>query len=362
MENDAWFFVGIFVFIFILWIAVGGPLHGISFSGPQVPESGSLGGGSTIQAATSSLSAGNTICLAGSTDCGTGAATTSALTLPAANANPNYTFVCLPGSSSCPNSGYSYGTSGNGSSGATTIINPLPAAPEGVTYSPPSPFRNDVSMDDYVSNASSSDPSTEYIRIYVAQNAGGGIDITKWAVESGATYNGAVIPRGTITPTSGVINPTQDIILYPGDSAYIISGKSPIGGSFRVNKCIGYLADFQPFTPSLPDNCPSASDELSAYYGTPYIHDPSCIDYAQSLSRCETAVPPASANLSLTCQNFLENHLSYNGCLATHQSDPDFAGTTWYIYLGLTQSLWRQTHEVVELLDPQGRTVDAFNY
>jgi hypothetical protein len=217
-------------------------------------------------------------------------------------------------------------------------------------------------MDDYVSSASSSNPSSEYVRIYVAQNAGGPIDITKWSLESGATYNGAVIPRGTITPASGVINPTEDILLYPGDSAYIISGRSPIGGSFRINKCIGYLANFQPFTPSLSNNCPSASAELSASYGTPYIHDPSCIDYANTLSRCQTAVPPASANLSLTCQSFLENHLNYNGCLTSHQNDPDFAGTTWYIYLGATTHLWRQKHEVVELLDPQGRTVDAFNY
>jgi hypothetical protein len=217
-------------------------------------------------------------------------------------------------------------------------------------------------MDNYVSSASSSDPKSEYVRIYVAQNAGGPVDITKWSLESGATYNGALIPRGTITPTSGVINPTQDILLYPGDSAYIISGESPIGGSFRVNKCIGYLANFQPFTPSLPDNCPSASDELSSLYGTPYIHDPSCIDYANTLPRCQTAVPPQSANLSLTCRSFLENHLNYNGCLTSHQNDPDFAGNTWYIYLGLTTHLWRQTHEVVELLDPQGRTVDAFNY
>jgi hypothetical protein len=67
-------------------------------------------------------------------------------------------------------------------------------------------------------------------------------------------------------------------------------------------------------------------------------------------------------NLSLTCQNFLNTHLNYNGCLTYHQNDPDFAGTTWYIYLGLTQHLWRQTHEVVELLDPEGRTVDAFTY
>ncbi len=358
MEHDAWFFVGLFVFIFLIWIATGGPLHGVSLS---VPVTGSLSGETSIQAASSSsIFGGSNVCLTGSTNCGSGTSTNSGVTLPTVDSTNHYTFVCLPGSTSCPNSGSYYG--GSGGISQTTFNNPLPSAPTGVTFSPPSPYRNDVSLDGYVSNASSSDPASEYVQIRIAQNSGGPIDITKWVLESGATYDGGVIPQGTITPTSGVINPTTDILLYPGDTAYIISGKSPIGGSFRVNKCVGYLAGFQPFTPSLPNTCPSASDELSSYYGTPYIHDPSCIDYAQSLSRCQTAVVPQSANLSLSCQNFLDNHLNYNGCLTTHQNDPDFAGTTWYIYLGLTTHLWRQKYDVVELLDPQGRTVDAFNY
>jgi hypothetical protein len=196
------FFIGIFVFIFLIWIATGGPTHPIAFTGVQLPEPGALGGGTYLN-------------------------------LPQASATVGGTDVCLPGSTSCPNS-FSYGSSGGsgGSSGTTETINPLPAAPEGVTYSPPSPYRNEVSMEDYVSNASSSNPDDEYVQISVAQDAGGPIDITKWSLESGATYDGGVIPRGTITPTSGVVNPTQDIVLYPGDSAYIITGPVTYWGLF----------------------------------------------------------------------------------------------------------------------------------
>ena len=49
MEHDAWFFVGVFVFIFLIWIATGGPLHPISFAGPRLAAPEELGGGTYLQ-------------------------------------------------------------------------------------------------------------------------------------------------------------------------------------------------------------------------------------------------------------------------------------------------------------------------
>lgn len=219
-----------------------------------------------------------------------------------------------------------------------------------------------VSMNSYVSSASSSDPKSEYVEVSVAQNASQAVKITGWTLLSGATDNAELIPKGTRVPTSGVVNAGEDIILAPGDRAYIISGKSPVGASFRENKCIGYFASFQQFSPNLPQNCPAAANELSQFYGTPYNHDPNCVDYVDTLSRCQVALPPASAKLNLTCKSFLENRLNYNGCVANHKSDSDFAGTTWRIYLGRDTSMWRTRHEYVRLLDDRGKTVASFNY
>jgi hypothetical protein len=341
MEHDAWFFLGIFVFIFIVWIASGGPLHTISFGSVALPEStstaagsGSVGGGSYLH-------------------------------LPEAPGIGGKTTPCLLGSTICPNAGFPSSPSESGGSGTQTSNSdtPVPSGVPGVTFTPPSPYRNVVSFSDYVDNASSSNPDNEYVEIHVSQNASGPIDITNWILLSGATGNSAIIPQGTTVPTSGIVNATQDILLNPGDSAIIISGESPVGASFRENECTGYFNNYQTFTPSLPDNCPEASAELESYYGTPYIHDPSCIAYTDSLERCQEALPSASSDLSLTCQSFLESHLDYNGCLAYHQSDPDFNGTTWYIYLGRkTTPLWRTKYEVVELLDSEGKTVASFNY
>ncbi len=326
MEHDAWFFIGVFAFIFIIWIASGGPLRSPAINTPPLPS---------FTASTSTFGGSRTY-----------------LQLPQSPYGVGNQVVCLPGSTDC---------SGTGVSG-TSASTPVPSGVPGVTFSPPSPYRNIVSINNYVANASSSDPSTEYVQIRVAQDASAAVDITHWVLQSGATGNAEIIPKGTQVPTSGVVNATDDIVLQPGDSAIIVSGESPVGASFRENKCIGYFSGFQIFSPSLPQNCPSASSELSSLYGTPYIHDPSCIDYTNSLSRCQTAVATQSSNLSLTCQDFLENYINYNGCLNTHRNDSDFNGTVWHIYLGRKTSMWRSKYDVVELLDDRGKTVTSFNY
>jgi hypothetical protein len=334
MEHDAWFFIGIFVFIFLIWIATGGPLRSVAFNVPKVPET-SIG----------------TISKTG---------TSTPLQFPRAPYGIGNTHTSLTGSSN--STGYYGGSGTSGSGSLTTATNPLSSGVPGVFLAPPSPYRNVVSMGGYIANASSSDPRTEYLQIRVAQNASAPVNITNWILRSGASGNAESIPRGTKVPNSGVVNAAEDIVLQPGESAIIISGKSPVGASFRENKCIGYFGSFQKFTPALPQNCPSASSELSSFYGTPYIHDPSCIEYTNTLPRCKTAVIGSSSKLSLTCQEFLETHMNYNGCLAVHRGDSDFNGTTWHIYLGRKYPLWRTKYEVVELLDNQGKTVAFFNY
>jgi hypothetical protein len=65
----------------------------------------------------------------------------------------------------------------------------------------------------------------------------------------------------------------------------------------------------------------------------------------------------------VTCKDFVETYLNYNGCVDTHRSDADFNGSVWHIWLGRDdEPLWRDQHEVVELLDRDGKTVDAFSY
>lgn len=317
MEHDAWFFIGVFVFIFLVWIATGGPLHPISFTGPTLAQPEELGGGTYLHFPRSAFSIGNTE-------------------------------ISLPGSSG-----------GSVKSGGSTT--PPPTLVGGTTYGESSIYRGAVTMSHYVSGAGSADPKNEYIEISVAHDAGIPVNLTGWTLSSEATGNAALIPKGTETPSSGLINAAQDIVLSPGERALIISGQSPIGASFRENKCIGYFSTFQKFNPSLPQNCPVPSDELLSFYGSGYVRDAACIDYVKTLSRCQVAItPPPTA--SSACQSFLVTYMNYNGCVTAHRSDIDFAGTTWRLYLGRTSPLWRTRNEVVKLLDSGGKTVDAFSY
>ena len=59
MENDAWFFIGVFVFIFIIWISVGGPTHPISFTGPTLQAPSPLGSGTYLSFPSSPWGIGN---------------------------------------------------------------------------------------------------------------------------------------------------------------------------------------------------------------------------------------------------------------------------------------------------------------
>ncbi len=313
MEHESWFFVGIFVFIFLFWIITGGPVHPISFTGPSLAQPQELGGGTYLSLPRALFGIGGSA-----------------------------------GSSFSPTIGGSNTSSGfflsSGSAGAAT-----------------SPYHSLVSLSHYVSGAGSLDPRNEYLELSVAWGATTPVDISGWTLQSDATGNASIIPKGTEIPASGTINAAQDIILTAGTRAILISGQSPIGASFRENKCIGYFSTFQSFTPSLPQNCPAPADELAANYGTNYIRDAVCIDYVNRLSRCQVQLtPPPSATSA--CQTFLVKYLNYNGCVTAHQSDSDFEGSTWRVYLGRTDAMWRTRHEVVKLLDASGALVDSFSY
>lgn len=324
MEHDAWFFIGVFVFIFIIWIAIGGPLRPIPISLPTLPKGLATSGDTKIGLPRAPYGIGN-----------------SNVQLPQPSELERHT-----------STDYLYG-------GGTYATTPTPLT--GIAFGSPSYYRNIVTMDPYVSSASSSNPNFEYIRISVSQTSRMSVDISGWKLVSEATGNTGIIPRGTPIPTSGVVNKAEDIILKPGEHAALISGRSPIGTSFRENLCTGYFATFQDFSPSLPSYCPAPKDELVKYYGPYYVRDESCIEYVDTLSRCQ-AVTYVPRTLSGVCQSFLLQHLNYNACVLTHAQDQGFSGDTWHVYLGAGKPLWRSQHEVIKLLDTEGKTVDAFSY
>jgi hypothetical protein len=321
MQHDAWFFVGVFAFIFLIWVGTGGPSHPISFAGPYLSSPSPIGSGTYIGLPKAPFGLG-----------------TSDVELT----NPEDDI-----------DGGSTGSTGSANlTGGSSLDN--------VDFGPPSPYRGEVTMSHYVSGAGSANPDDEYITITLASSATAPVTISGWSLESDASGNAATIPEGTAVPTSGNIEALQPIILNPGNEAILISGQSPIGASFRENECIGYFAEYQPFEPALSTSCPTPTSELIKNYPE-YIRDTACINYIKTLPACTLEITPP-VGLSTACDQVLENDLSYNGCVTEHQNDTGFNGTTWRVYLGRTAAMWRTQYEVVKLIDNTGKTVDAFSY
>ena len=296
MQHDAWFFIGVFVFIFVIWMATGGPLRPLSLAGPTLAQPEELGGGTYMQ-------------------------------LPRALFGIGNSKVSLPGSSSNYNSG--------NQNSVTSIPSSIPSLIGGITFGTPSPYREIVRMSHSISGIGSVNPGNEYLDIYIPQNAGVPVNISEWRLVSEATGNAATVPKGTEIPISGIVNASQQIVLTPGTRAILISGQSPIGASFRENKCIGYFSTFQTFSPSLPQNCPVPSDELLASYGPNYIRDSVCIERVKKIPRCQISFSLPQDSTS-ACQSFVVKYLNYNGCVEAHKNDPDIMGNTWRVYLGRT--------------------------
>ena len=80
--------------------------------------------------------------------------------------------------------------------------------------------------------------------------------ITGWKLK-GKTGLDIAIGQGASYIYSNVASqPQENIYLKPGEKAIIITGKSPLGTSFKLNKCAGYFEQFHEFAPELNIDCP----------------------------------------------------------------------------------------------------------
>ena len=228
-------------------------------------------------------------------------------------------------------------------------------------FGSPSPYRGLVYISESYSGATESNPATEHITLVASGDNTAPVTISGWTLQSVYSKGRYTIPNGTRNFVMGGIPLTAPISLEPDEQALVVSGYSPVGTSFKENTCTGYLGQFQTFAPELTERCPSPENEVLSEPTTARITDPACVAYARTLPLCRFIFgepPPVSD----TCASFLRNSLTYNGCLARHNWRPSFDGDTWRLFLGASGELWSNDHEVVRLLDKEGRTVDVWTY
>lgn len=143
----------------------------------------------------------------------------------------------------------------------------------------------------------------------------------------------------------------KPIILKTGDIAYILTGKSTKGVNFKINKCSGYFSQFHQFIPSITSRCPNIDDLPEASN-----LDDACLEYLPKVKSCQmpTSLP---TSLGSSCQNFIQQHASYQGCLADHKNDKDFDKDEWRIFLNRTVEMWAKRNETIKLIDSSGKII-----
>lgn len=227
-------------------------------------------------------------------------------------------------------------------------------------FGTPSPYRDDVHISK--SNAAKASVDEEYIRITAASGNTAPIDITGWSLLSALTGVRAYIPRGAENFLMGTVNVQGNIQLTAGASAIGVSGQSPVGTSLRENLCTGYLNQLQTFNPPLKERCPASADVLPLTADNIRTYGDACVDFVKKISSCTAPIQSFTPGLSMECRNYLGGALSYNGCALRYRYRSDFTDRSWRIYFNAPNELWRNTHDVIRLLDAEGRTVDAITY
>lgn len=210
-----------------------------------------------------------------------------------------------------------------------------------------------------------SDPSREYISLSVYLDQNETLKITGWVLKSEITGYYAIIGKAALLPFPFTKN-ESNVVLQKNDRVYIIKGFSPIGISFRTNKCTGYFEENRTFYPSLDLKCPRASEEQLPTFSSVYDRNEECLDIIDRISRCTTKGSSFFRDLPDTvpslCKNYIEAQVNYNACVAKHFGDTDFPDNEYYIYLNKFGALWRESHDTINLHDENGLIVDTISY
>lgn len=211
-----------------------------------------------------------------------------------------------------------------------------------------------VDVDIYKGKASYSSAEEEYLEIRAKSSNTEAVNITGWKIEGKNDY--IIMPTAVPLFRSNVINTEQNILLKPGQKAIIITGRSPLGVNFLINKCLGYLTQSQSFYPSISKECPSMKSE-----DWPSSLSDKCLDYIDSIPRCKANLS-YPLGLTTSCVEVIKQKLGYNKCVDLHKNDADFYKSEWRIYLNRNDDLWKKDREEIKLIDGTGVLIDKISY
>ena len=192
-----------------------------------------------------------------------------------------------------------------------------------------------------------------------------GTNVTGMSIKSVVSGQIVQIGQGVYLPMANQVNGLADIKILPGQKIIVATTHSPLGYSFRLNKCTGYFEQFQNFTPSLPQSCPRLKDETRP--APPNQLSDACLDYIDRFPACKIITTQAAPITPTTdqgydCLKFVQDNTGYQNCSDLHRYDANFYSNEWRTYLNYNASIWKSKREIIWLLDQQGRFISQYSY
>ncbi|KKT28860.1 MAG: hypothetical protein UX43_C0003G0154 [Candidatus Giovannonibacteria bacterium GW2011_GWB1_46_20] len=197
-------------------------------------------------------------------------------------------------------------------------------------------------------NAYAANPSAEYILL----------ENIDYENKQKITISGFKLQnRDKLTATIGQDENGASITLDYGERTIIITGESPLGYNFKINKCSGYFNQRAAISPQIYAICPSVSS-----LSLPRNLNNACINYIESLPVCTMPTINADTGINNDCAEFVQAHASYAACVADYKNDKDFDKKEWRVYLGKNFDFWNNRHDLIQLFDPAGKLVTEISY
>jgi len=222
-------------------------------------------------------------------------------------------------------------------------------------------------------------PRGDKLTLYLNNNTNKEIKITNWKiVSSQGIYS---IPQGVNYVDPDYKYKKEDIILPPYGKAKIIATSSPLGFSFRINKCFRYFLnlrkDVEKFVDSAPYYCKYFTRE-ELFNLRKQGYSIKCLDFLSRIS-----CPPKPQDLEkmagdTKCMNLLDNLYTYKGCYYNNLNSQDFLTKDWIIFIPtptttlyvtstlsykeVYKNLYETRYEEIRLYDDKNLLVNSYIY
>ncbi len=217
-----------------------------------------------------------------------------------------------------------------------------------------SPLEDSMSLEQ--GNLWSENPDEEYLVIDISPSVKGKTLLTGLELRSAVTGAGVPIGKGVYRYGFSRNEVEDPIYVNPGDKIYVVSGKSPVGYSFQVNKCSGYLTQSNTFNPAIYTSCPPPNQ--GNLPPIPIKWRNACYNYLESLPSCFMPLNDLPEDVGPECIGYATTEISYNKCVENHQNDKDFYTKEWRVYLNRPEDTWLDRRELIKLLDINKKTID----